>query len=472
MKKKIYLIHPSYRDRDGRLLKGKRLYVISLALPTLCGAVPESWEKEACLEYFEDVNFDTDASVIGISSMGYEIFRGIELATEFRKRGKTVIFGGFQPHISREFIDPYADSVIHGNPGPIEMASILLDIENQSLRKDYFCKPDLNFSIDYTFLNMRRTVFAPVLFGVGCRNRCDYCCIGSNFEGRYTLRKIHLVLKELDYLRQRTRRIAVIDTNIYNNRDYFRQMCREMIRRDYAFIWGAQSTVDIGRDPETLSLLRQAGCRVLFIGMESIEQENLDGMHKKYRVSEYPAIIKTIHDAGIRIAAFFMYGLDADTIDTAARLGSFITRHRIALPMLNILVPTPATPMYDRLLQDGRILMSGGQEFLKNNIAYNSSFCMCYYLPKQMTPVEVEDGFIEVLGRLAGIRQIVRRSFSTDIPLSLFLLYMNWMFRKEYVELRRMRYSITGPRTQLETGLRSGDLSGSGATDDLQLLMK
>jgi hypothetical protein len=42
--------------------------------------------------------------------MGYEIFRGIELATEFRRRGKTVLFGGFQPHISREFVSPYADA--------------------------------------------------------------------------------------------------------------------------------------------------------------------------------------------------------------------------------------------------------------------------------------------------------------------------------------------------------------------------
>ena len=96
MKKKIYLIQPTYRDQDGRLLKGERLYIVSLALPALSAAMPPDWQTECCYEYFDEVNFDTDASVVGISSMGYEIFRGIEIATEFRKRGKIVLFGGDQ----------------------------------------------------------------------------------------------------------------------------------------------------------------------------------------------------------------------------------------------------------------------------------------------------------------------------------------------------------------------------------------
>ena len=38
--KKIYLIQPTYRDQDGNLLKGKRLYTVSLALPALKAAIP------------------------------------------------------------------------------------------------------------------------------------------------------------------------------------------------------------------------------------------------------------------------------------------------------------------------------------------------------------------------------------------------------------------------------------------------
>ena len=450
MKKKIYLIQPTYRDQNNNLLKGKRLYILSLALPALSATIPEDWEKEFCYEYFDDIDFDTDASVIGISSMGYEIFRGIEIAEEFRKRGKTVIFGGFQSHISRAYVAQYCDSIVHGNPGTSNMRTILNDAFACSLKPEYFCDTDLNYRFDYTVVSSSRVFFMPVVLSVGCYNTCDYCCIASIYRGRYRLRKMTHVLDELDELRRTTRRIAMVDTNVYNNRDYLRRLCREMIARKYNFIWGAQSTIDIGEDKETLELLKKAGCRILFIGMETIEQVNLDAMHKKYAVESYSQKIRNIHAAGIKIAAFFMYGLDGDTHDTAAQMSRFIVDNRIALPMLNVLVPTPGTPLYERLKSEDRILMKDAQEFLMNNPAYNSSFNLCFNRPRNMTPLQVEEGFIELLGRLSGYWQLFRRSVCNEIPLTLFLLYMNYSFRKEYLMLRKNRKAPATVADRLE----------------------
>jgi len=319
------------------------------------------------------------------------------------------------------------------------MARILADATSGRLQTDYVCRTDLNYTFDYSIVDMRRSVFAPVLTGVGCRNACNYCCVGTFFHGKYALRKIDYVLGELDALSRKTRRIAFVDTNLYNNVGYLRRLLTAMVARRYRFIWGAQSTIDIGDDRETLALLHRAGCRVLFIGIETIEQENLDAAKKNYRVDSYRRQIEAIHNSGIRIAAFFMYGLDGDTLETSARMSTFIIEHNIALPMLNVLVPTPGTPMHARLKQEGRILMTDEQDFLRNNIAYNSSFNLCFYTPRNMTPAQVEDGFIDLLGRLSGFPQIFRRSLNANIPLSLFLLYMNWLFRREYVRLKRQR---------------------------------
>jgi radical SAM superfamily enzyme YgiQ (UPF0313 family) len=446
--RKIYLIQPSYRDNRGRLLKGKSLYVISLALPALSATIPPGWAKEFCYEYFDEVNFDSDASVIGISSMGYEIFRGVEIAAEFKKRGKTVIFGGFQPHISSGFLEGRCDSIVHGNPGPADMAAILRDAESHTLRREYFCKPDLSYRFDYSVIGKRKITFMPVLLGVGCRNWCDYCCIGHIYEGKYHLRKFEHVIEELEFLRRTTRKIAFVDTNMYNNRELLLRVCDAMIDRNFSFIWGGQCTIDIGDDPEILRRLKKSGCRVLFIGMESVEQTNLDAVHKKYKADSYREKLENIHAAGIKIAGFFMYGLDGDTVGTAARLSTFIRNNRIALPMLNVLVPTPGTKLYDRLKDEGRILMNDELDFLKNNIAYNSSFNLCFYEPKNMTPAQVEEGFVDLLGSLSGIRDVIRRSVSTDIPLSLYLLCMNLSFRKEFIRLRNLRSVRGSSRSQ------------------------
>jgi len=210
-----------------------------------------------------------------------------------------------------------------------------------------------------------------------------------------------------------------------------------MIDRKYKFIWGGQCTIDIGDDLETLKLLKKAGCRILFIGMESIDQKNLDQVNKNYKANTYVQKIKNINKTGIKIAAFFIYGMDNDTKNTAKFLSQFIIKNKIALPMLNILVPTPGTKLYTQLINENRILMKDEQDFLKNNPAYNSSFNLCYYQPKNLTREEVELGFIEILRRLSGYYQILRRSVCLDIPLSIYLLFMNWNFRKEYLVLRK-----------------------------------
>jgi hypothetical protein len=81
-------------------------------------------------------------------------------------------------------------------------------------------------------------------------------------------------------------------------------------------------------------------------------------------------------------------------------------------------------------------------DFLKNNVAYNSSFVLCFYIPKNMTPQQVEDGFIDLLRSLSGFYQIIRRSLSKSMSLTLFLLYMNWQFRKEFLILNKKRVNL------------------------------
>ena len=439
MNRKIYLIQPTYRDRFGKLLKGKSLYTMSLALPAVSATIPEDWEKQFCYEYFEDVDLDTDASVIAISSMGYEIYRGIELADAFRARGKTVIFGGFQPHMSTDFVAPHCDAVVHGNPGRPDMRRILDDALHGRLQREYHCGIDLNYEVDYRALDTRRVMFTPVFTSVGCNYRCDYCCIASIYRGRCRVRKLRHVFSELEYLHERTRNIAVMDTNLFCRPAYVRALCEGMIERGFRFVWGAQATIDIGDHPETLRLLRRSGCKTLFIGLESFDQANLAGVHKRLSADLHAERIRNIHAAGIRIAAFLIYGFDHDTKDTAAEMSRLVTQYRIALPMINLLVPVPSTVLYDRMKAEGRLLIRDEHDFLRNNIGYNSSFNICLYRPRHMTPEEAEDGFIELLGRLSGYGQILRRSISRDLKLSVFFLYSNWLFRREYLRLRRLR---------------------------------
>ena len=431
MKKKIYLIQPTYRNVNGHLLKGTSLFIHSLVLPILSATIPADWEKEFSLEYFEDINYETDASVVGISSMGYDLVHGIEIAEAFKKRGKIVIFGGYQAHFSRNRLYSVCDSIVFGNPGPNEMKKILGDIEARQLAPEYHCGIDIDFPFDYSVFSGRKIHFMPVLSSVGCRNECDFCCTAALYGGRYRLRNLNHVLADLKIAQRRTRYVGFVDSNIYNNREYLMRLCSRIIKENLDIRWGAQSTIDVAEDLEVLTLLRQAGGRVLFVGLETPNQNSLDSVHKPYSTKRYFELIERIHRAGIFVAGYFILGLDGDTSSTFEALFEFIHGTRINIPILNLLLPSPGTKLFDRLAREGRLLIKNEDEFILNNLYYNTSCNRCFFVPKHMSVEEAEVKFIDLNRRLCSFREILRRSIAIRPSELAFLLSMNLAFRSD-----------------------------------------
>ena len=431
MKKKIYLIQPTYRNVDGHLLKGTSLFIHSLVLPILSATIPADWKKEFCLEYFEDINYETDAPVVGISSMGYDLVHGSEIAEAFKKQGKIVIFGGYQAHFSRNRLYSLCDSIVFGNPGPNEMKKILGDIEVGHIAPEYHCGIDINFPFDYSVFLGKKIHFMPVLSSVGCRNQCEFCCTATIYEGRYRLRNLDHVLTDLKLARRRTRYVGFVDSNIYNNREYLLRLCSQIIKENLDIRWGAESTIDVAEDLEVLNLLRQAGCRVLFIGLETPNQKSLDSVNKPYSAERYRELIQRIHRAGIFVAGYFILGLDGDTSSTFETLFEFIHGVRINIPILNLLLPPPGTKVFDRLGKEGRLLIKNEDEFILNNLYYNTSCNRCFFIPKHMSVEEAEVKFIDLNRRLCSFREILWRSAAIRPSELAFLLYMNLAFRSD-----------------------------------------
>lgn len=449
MKRKIYLIQPTYRAHTGELLQGTSLALHSCAVSALAAALPKDWEHETCLEFFEDVNYDNDAPVIGISSMGYDILHGREIADTFHRRGKIVIFGGYQAHFSRDKLCDVTDTIVYGYPGPRAMSRILKDVEDGCLTATYDVGIDVNFPFDYSVLLKHRIAFMPILASIGCRNQCDFCCTAARHKGRYRLRRLQYVLDDLVAIRKHTRRFALVDSNIYNNRRYLIALCNAITRGRLGFQWGAEATIDIGNDDEALDALWKAGCRMLYIGFESLNQHSLDSVQKPYHAIDYERAMSKIKKYGFAVAGYFIVGLDGDTSETFDKLFEFIHRTRINLPVINILLPAPKTPIFERLDRDGRLLVNTEDAYLRNALFYSSSCSHCFFQPAQLTANELEHGLIDLRMRLASFREIVRRSFVRDPIKTTFLFSMNLRFLHDSRRMAATRNTIP-----------SGDVAG------------
>ena len=74
MPKLLLIQSTQYSFGSMKPCKQKRIYLPGLAFPLMGSFVPENWDLEINLEVVEDINFETDADLVGIGAMGHAIF--------------------------------------------------------------------------------------------------------------------------------------------------------------------------------------------------------------------------------------------------------------------------------------------------------------------------------------------------------------------------------------------------------------
>ncbi|HEY6626664.1 MAG TPA: radical SAM protein, partial [Ignavibacteriaceae bacterium] len=339
MKKKIYIIQPTYRLMDGKLIKELPLFNYSYNLPIISATIPEDWQKETCLEYTEKVDFDTDASVIIITSPGYDVARSVEIIEQFKQKNKIVIFGAHMDKFSDKILRNICDAVFYGYPNPDKMREMLIDVETGNLKCEYHFGNNLNFAFDYSVLKKMKMPFIPMIASLGCRYKCSYCCYPPIFGGHYHLRNVEHVISDLKVVAEMKKPVAFLDANLYNNRKYLVQLCNRIIEEKIHLKWGAQCTVNIGDDEEVLELLYKAGCRMIFLGLETLDNKNMIQLNKEMNADHYSRQISGLHKAGIQVGAFFMLGLDKDDESTFERIYSFFQENKVEVPYVHIYFP-------------------------------------------------------------------------------------------------------------------------------------
>ena len=93
---------------------GKRCVFPNLALPTLAGLTPPDCQVTLCDENVEQVDFDVDADVVGITGYIVHRQRMLELIEGFRSRGKLVAVGGPYATLCPEKLDGKVDILFVG----------------------------------------------------------------------------------------------------------------------------------------------------------------------------------------------------------------------------------------------------------------------------------------------------------------------------------------------------------------------
>ena len=403
--KKLLLIQPSPYEKDGKVIKKKKLYFTGLALPLLAALTPDDWETELIYEVIEDVPFDTDADLIGVSTMGHGVIRSIDIAKEYRRRGKTVILGGYMASIMPEEAVKYCDSLIIGD-AELVWQQMLSDFENGKLKKTYekplegnwYSTPSPRFDL---LEGKNLGDFLPVQAGRGCPNSCSFCSVSCLYRGRYVKRPLPEVIRDIEQIKSLGyKKILLLDDNIFSDRKYLDSLLDTLIKLDIS--WMSQCEITIGKDDELLEKLQKSGCTTLSFGLESISRESLISMDKGWAVpAEYDFLIQNIRNHGIDVSTEMVVGGEGDTLESIRMTKDFIEKNKISVPRFYILTPFPGTRFFDQIKEEGRLV---------NNDIYSYDGTSAVYRPKNMTPDELTQAYWELYSELFTIKSIIKRN--------------------------------------------------------------
>lgn len=216
------------------------------------------------------------------------------------------------------------------------------------------------------------------------------------------------------------------DDNIVNDPGYAKALFKAIT--PLKIWWGSQCALSIAYDEELLDLAKKSGCIGLFIGFETSDQTALDKVHKKYNAASFSQHINKIKEKGILILGSFLFGLDQDTVDVFDSTLKFCINNGIDLVNFHIVSPTPGTPFFDQIKEEGRLLHENWT-YYQENATYN---------PKNMTIKQLQQGQIKAYEEFFRPKNILKRLLSYwNKPILLGLtLYTNINF------IRKMKFGI------------------------------
>jgi radical SAM superfamily enzyme YgiQ (UPF0313 family) len=384
-----------------RVRRARVLGFQQITMPYLAAFVPPHWRVRHVDEMVEPVDFAAPAEVVAITFHTPSAPHVYEMAKRFRERGATVVLGG--PHVTLlpAEAQKHADVVIVGEAEQL-WPQFLADFEAKRYQPSYGPAPVPlldNAPMARKEFYHRHDHAAGVLFATrGCNFQCDFCTIAVMYPGRLRKRPVAAVAQEFGSFRGKV--IILWDDNLAGDMAYAKELFRALAPLHKW--WSSQASVHAATDGEFLELAARSGCKLLFLGLESVSQGSLNGVGKKFnRVEEYARAIERIHAHGIAVQAGIVFGFDDDTESVFDDTLDFLEAAGVQNATFNILTPFPGTRLFTQFEAEGRILTHDWSK-------YNGRADVVFR-PRQMSAETLLAGYRHANRRFYSAQSIFRR---------------------------------------------------------------
>jgi radical SAM superfamily enzyme YgiQ (UPF0313 family) len=409
---KVLFISPGWPK--GRLWGELAFRFPSLSLAAIASVTPPEWEVVLCDDHSERIDFDSDADLIALTAMTPQAPRAYELADGFKKRGKSVVMGGFHASNLPDEALTHVDAVVVGE-GEIVWPRLLADFSEGRLQRIYSGNSLMNMA---DIPVARREIFKgkgylltnTIQTTRGCPFDCEFCSVTAFYGRSYRKRPVEQVLTELQELRKSNSFIFFVDDNIVADSKYAMSLFQGM--KGMGFKWLSHAPIDFAGDRELMLAAGESGCVGMFVGFESLNQESLSAMGKlTNRAQTFMDDAKTFRDNGIGILGSFVLGYDGDTPDIFPNLLRFCEEARLEAAIFPLLTPYPGTKVRSRLEAEGRIISSNWRDYDMEHINFQ---------PEGMSIAQLQEGYDWLNSSFYSFASMYRRIFKLHRSVQVF----------------------------------------------------
>ena len=255
----------------------------------------------------------------------------------------------------------------------------------------------------------------------GCHFKCKFCPTSKLFGGSYRTRSIEGIIQDIRARRSYSPIFFVVDNSFLGDRRRATELLHRLAREQLGAYLIVFERHDIGMDEEMLDLMRRAGVRCIIVGIESLDDVNLESYHKRQSSAQVIKAVETIQRHDLHVIGTFVLGGDNDTPATSDRVVQFVKDTGVSLNLFIVhdLEDDESKGLFIPLNRRFQTYYRRTDPHSTDFFDYLSGSFVTYF-PKRMKPSTLQQCVLDTYDRVYTHGRILQRVCSKNIFVSVF----------------------------------------------------